>query len=66
MVKFYRLPDVLGITGVSRSTLLRWIEAGEFPSPVRLSSKGRSVAWSSADIEQWQAGRLEAAQGDAA
>jgi prophage regulatory protein len=38
-----RLPVVLRVTGLGRSTIYRWIAAGSFPAPVRLGT--RAVAW---------------------
>jgi len=48
---FYRLPDVIRITALSRSTIYRRIAEGRFPSPVHLG--GRASAWPSAALQQW-------------
>lgn len=63
MVKFYRLPDVLDITGVSKSTLYRWISNNQFPKPVQLGQ--RAVGWSSTPVNQWVEDRLEKSEGKA-
>ena len=47
----YRLPDVIRITALSRSTIYRRIAEGRFPSPVHLG--GRASAWPSAALQQW-------------
>ena len=39
----WRLPKVLAIVGLSRSSLYRAINEGRFPRPVRLGP--RAVAW---------------------
>ena len=46
-----RLKQVRSITGLGRSTIYRWMEAGRFPKPVRLGP--RSVAWIDYEIEAW-------------
>jgi predicted DNA-binding transcriptional regulator AlpA len=47
---FLRLPQVLAIVPVSRSTWLAGIKSGRFPTPVRLGA--RCVAWRAADIRR--------------
>lgn len=48
---FYRLPDVLRITGLSRPTLYRRIAASRFPRPVHLG--GRACGWAHAALQDW-------------
>ena len=51
-----RLPEVLQLTGVSRSTIYRWMATGEFPKQVSLGGNtvgGNTVAWLEAEIEDW-------------
>lgn len=50
-----RLPVVLKMTGLGRSTIYRWIADGSFPSPVRLGP--RAVAWRWADLDRWTRSR---------
>lgn len=38
--RLLRLPEVLQLVGVSRSTWYRWIEAGRAPRPVKFFSGG--------------------------
>jgi prophage regulatory protein len=52
---FLRLPSVLSVTGLGRSTIYRLIADGCFPRPVRLAS--RAVAWRQADIAEWTIAR---------
>jgi prophage regulatory protein len=46
-----RLPVVLKVTGLGRSTIYRWIADGSFPPPVRLGP--RAVAWRWSDLDRW-------------
>jgi len=48
---FYRLPDVLRITGLSRPTLYRRIAARRFPPPVHLG--GRACGWPCTALQAW-------------
>lgn len=45
---FVGTPEVLRILGVSRPTLLRYVEAGQFPKPLSLPGRAR---WLKSDIE---------------
>ena len=57
--RYIRRPEVEKITALSRSTIYRLMDAGEFPKPIRLTKK--AVAWSEADIFDWLASRPVAA-----
>jgi prophage regulatory protein len=48
-----RLPAVLALIGVSRTTLYRWIALGQFPRPRSLTPNGSTVAWLAAEVEAW-------------
>lgn len=50
-----RMPAVVRMTGLGRSTIYRLMAEDKFPCPVRLAK--RAVAWRRADLEQWTAGR---------
>ena len=41
--RFLRLPEVLNLVGVTRSTLYRWMDAGTFPK--QISVGGNTVVW---------------------
>lgn len=56
MTKLNRLPETLGMTGLSRSKLYELIEQGRFPKPVKLS--GRINAWTDTDISEYIAARI--------
>lgn len=45
---YVRLPAVLSVVPVSRSTWLNWVKAGKAPKPVKLSE--RTTAWRVGDI----------------
>ncbi|MCU7375156.1 AlpA family transcriptional regulator [Paucibacter sp. O1-1] len=46
-----RLPSVMRMTGLGRSTIYRMITKRQFPSPVRLGI--RAVAWRHSDLSNW-------------
>jgi prophage regulatory protein len=50
-----RLPVVLKMTGLGRSTIYRWVADGSFPPPVRLGP--RAVAWRWSDLDRWTRSR---------
>jgi len=56
--ELWRLPCVIAKTGCGRTTIYDGIRAGTFPQPVPLG--GRSVAWSSHEIENWIVSRIAA------
>ena len=53
-----RLPMVIRITGLARSTIYKMISQNQFPVPIRLSK--RAVAWLQSEIEGWVASRVRA------
>jgi prophage regulatory protein len=52
---FLRLPSVMRVTGLGRSTIYRLMAGGQFPRPVQIAS--RAVAWRRSDIYLWTATR---------
>ena len=50
-----RLPEVLQATGLSRSTIYRLVQAGNFPPSLKLTA--RTIGWYSTDIDSWIAAR---------
>ena len=48
-----RLPAVMKVTGLGRSTIYRLVAKHQFPSPVHIT--GRAVAWRRVDLERWSA-----------
>jgi prophage regulatory protein len=49
--RLLKIAEVVSLVGVSRATVYRLIDSGEFPKPVQLSA--RRVAWVSAEVEDW-------------
>lgn len=45
-----RLPQVLAVVPVSRSTWLRGVEAGHYPRPKKIGA--RAVAWDVAELRE--------------
>ena len=60
-VSLLRMPEIVRRTGLSRSTVYRMVERGEFPGPVQLTS--RTVAWASCDVDGWIKRRISARAG---
>ena len=54
-MRILRLPEVSQATGLSRSTIFRLVQAGDFPSSVRLTA--RTIGWRIDDVESWIAAR---------
>jgi len=52
-VDLLSLKQVLARTGLSRPTLYRLRERGEFPRPVKVFDNPRFVCWVSSDVESW-------------
>lgn len=48
---FLRMPHVVRMTGLGRSTIYRMIAEKTFPPPVRLGM--RAVAWRRSDLDRW-------------
>ena len=49
--RMLRLPEVRDITGVSRSSIYKWMDEGTFPPPKKLGE--RAIAWDSREIAEW-------------
>jgi prophage regulatory protein len=62
--KHLRRRAVEEITGLGRSTIYDLMARGQFPRPVKLSTK--TVAWPESVIAAWLADRAEATKGEAA
>lgn len=53
--RYLRLPEVKTETGLGKTSIYQLIREGEFPKPVKISS--RAVAWREGSIEAWKADR---------
>ena len=56
--RFLRLPEVREMTGLSTSTIYRWMTEGTFPKQIQLGS--RSVVWLESDVTKWMDQRIGA------
>ncbi|WP_284778522.1 AlpA family phage regulatory protein [Agrobacterium sp. lyk4-40-TYG-31] len=52
---YLTLKEVMTNIKVASSTLYRWVDAGNFPRPVRLGEN--CVRWRVADVKAWQESR---------
>lgn len=54
MERIMRTPEVVKITGLSKTTIWRRVRSGDFPAPIRLGGLAtRSVGWREGEIENW-------------
>lgn len=58
-----RLPDVLALVPVSKTTLYRWSRSGQFPRPRALTPNGSTVAWAATEVYAWIEGKPAANDG---
>jgi prophage regulatory protein len=54
--RFIRLPEVLHLCGLSRSTVYDLISRNAFPAQISLG--GKNVAWLHSEITGWMADRI--------
>jgi prophage regulatory protein len=57
---FLRLPKVIVLTSLSKSTLYAMIQQKSFPSSILLGR--RTVAWLKSEVEQWISERIQASR----
>ena len=50
-IAIYRLPAVLEVTGLSKATIYRLRQHGQFPQPIQLSP--RCVGWRAKEVDAW-------------
>ena len=55
--RFLRLPEVLEMTGLSTSTIYRWMTEGTFPRQIQLGS--RSVVWLESAVVKWMEDQIQ-------
>ena len=56
--RIYRLPDVMNLTGLSRSSIYLRVSTNEFPKPIKIGR--RAVGWTEDSIITWQSNIMEA------
>jgi len=57
--QYVRLPAVMAVTGLGKSSVYWLISQGTFPKPVKLGK--RASGWLVSDLEAWAASRQQAA-----
>jgi len=50
-MRILRLKNVIAVTGLARSTIYKYVDAGTFPKPIPLG--GRSVGWVDSEVHDW-------------
>ena len=55
-LRFMRMREVIEMVGVSRATIYRWMDAGDFPRSIALG--GNSIAWSEKSVQEWMESRI--------
>ncbi|MCC5888646.1 MAG: AlpA family transcriptional regulator [Gammaproteobacteria bacterium] len=50
-MRIMRLRSVMGMTGLARSTIYKYIAKGIFPAPIPLGA--RAVGWLESEVEGW-------------
>jgi len=56
-MKIIRLKEVIDCTGLSRTSVYKFIAEGRFPRSVSLGA--RSVGWVESEVQDWIAKRVE-------
>ncbi|MFE4112477.1 helix-turn-helix transcriptional regulator [Kosakonia sp. YIM B13611] len=56
--RFIRLPEVMHLCGLSRSTIYDLISRDAFPQQISLG--GKNVAWVQSEVSAWMADRIAA------
>jgi len=62
-MRILRRTDVQKMTGLSRSTIYKWMDKGLFPKAIKLGP--RAVGWPEDHVEAWINNRKEEAARDA-
>ncbi|MEN2506156.1 AlpA family transcriptional regulator [Stutzerimonas stutzeri] len=55
-MRIIRLKEVIGSTGLARSTIYKQISEGVFPKPVSLGD--RCVGWVEEEVQEWILARI--------
>ena len=55
-LRFMRMREVIEMVGVSRATIYRWMDAGDFPRSIALG--GNSIAWSEKSVQEWMESQI--------
>jgi prophage regulatory protein len=49
--RILRIPQVIELTGLKKTSLYLMIKSGKFPRPVRIGK--RAVGWKLSDLKEW-------------
>ncbi len=49
--KIYRIPAIMEMTGLSRSSIYLAVSKGEFPKPIKIGK--RAIGWPESVIKEW-------------
>lgn len=49
--KILRRPAVQSLTGLSRTGIWRYVQAGSFPAPIQLGP--RAIGWRASEVQAW-------------
>ena len=52
-----RLPEVMNMAGLKRSTLYAFVKAGTFPKPIKLGA--HASGWLASEVQNWLDERIE-------
>ena len=63
-MRLLKLPEVVQMTGVPKSSVYWRVSRGEFPRPLKIGE--RASAWNSDEIDAWIVAKIEAARDTAA
>ncbi|MEK7454699.1 MAG: AlpA family phage regulatory protein [Pseudomonadota bacterium] len=58
--RFLSQKEVMAHTSLSRMTIYRMRQTGDFPSPVYLNKQRTRVAWRESELLQWMQSRVAA------
>jgi prophage regulatory protein len=56
--EFIRLPQILYLTGLGKSSIYKFMEEGHFPQSTKLGS--RVTVWQKSDIQDWIKSKIQA------
>lgn len=60
MTRIIRLPEVIRLTGLKRSSIYAAVQAGTFPPQIPLGE--RAVGWDESEVEDWIGQRISEAR----
>ena len=60
--RILRLPEVIRVSGLARSTIYLRVQEKRFPAPIKLSE--RSVGWVETEVQSWIDQRIQESRGE--